>query len=82
MAGEAEPREADQHHRPGRGLGDRAANGEVEAKAARPVSDKCVAEGQVEGGPQIGAQIDDVIVEETLGDRQAFERSNREFRRR
>ena len=30
-----------------------------------------VAEGQVDVGPEIGAQIDDVIPEETLGDRQA-----------
>jgi hypothetical protein len=40
VAGKAEPREADQHHRPSGRLGDRAADGEVEAKAARPVSDK------------------------------------------
>ena len=44
-------READQHHRPGRGLGNRAADGEVETEAARPVSDKIVSEGQVDVGP-------------------------------
>ena len=31
---EAEAREAKQHHRPGRRLGNRAAEGKVEAKAA------------------------------------------------
>src|SRR6202034_1996480 len=65
--------EADQHHRPGRGLGRRAkaSHSEVETKAAGPVSDERVAEGQVDGGSQVGAEIDDVIPEETLGDRQA-----------
>ncbi len=47
----AEAREADQHHRPGRGLGNRAADGEVEAKAARPVSDEIIGDGQVDAGP-------------------------------
>src|ERR1700733_9976581 len=73
MAGKAQSREANEHHRPGRGLGNRAANGEVEAKATGPVSDKRVAKGQVDIGPEVRAQIDDVIPEETLGDRQAPE---------
>ena len=48
----AEAGEAEEHHRPGRGLGNRAAHGEVEAEAAGPVSDKRVAEGQIDVGPE------------------------------
>jgi hypothetical protein len=73
----AEAREADQHHGPG--LGDRAAHGEVEGKAAGPVSDKFVAEGQVDVGPEVGAQIEDAIFEETLGERQTAEGPMNQF---
>jgi hypothetical protein len=66
--------EAEEHHGPGCGFGGRrdAANGEVEAKAAGPVSDKSVAERQVDVGPEVGTQIKDAVLKETLGDRQAF----------
>ena len=47
----AEAGEADQHHRPGRGLRNRAADREVVAVPPRPVSDKIVSDGQVDAGP-------------------------------
>src|SRR6185312_466603 len=68
----AKAREADQHHRPGRSLGNRAADGEVESKAAGPVGDEIVAERQIDR-PGVGAKIEDVVVEETLRDRQTSE---------
>jgi hypothetical protein len=46
----------------------------VESKASGPVSDEIVPEGYINGGPKAGAQIDDVVLKETFGDRKAVER--------
>lgn len=47
----SEPREADEHHCPGRGLWNRSANDEVEPIAARSVSGESVRERQIDVGP-------------------------------
>jgi len=78
-AHDASARETEQHHRPSRRFGYRAANSEVETKAAGPVSSQRVANGQIDIGAEVGAQIDDVIVEETLGNCQASERRIEDF---
>ena len=77
VARKPEALEADQHHGPGRGLRDCSADGEVEAEAAGPVSEEPVAEGQIEVGSEVGAEIDDVITEETLGDCKVFNVTSR-----
>ena len=48
IASEAEACEAEQHHRPRRGLRNRATYGEVETKAAGPIRDEIVPERQID----------------------------------